>query len=54
MKATQLIQKLQEQIKLHGDCEVWIDNYNVEYQQDESDTVSSVYFDNDEKIIRIY
>lgn len=53
MKASELIKKLQEQIESHGDCEVWIDDYNEEYQRDESDTVFSVYFDNDEKNIRI-
>lgn len=53
MRASELIQKLQEQIELHGDCMVLIDGWNAEFAYDESDYVNSVYFNHEEENIRI-
>ena len=59
MKASELIEELQEQIKLHGDCEVWFDceveleGYNGDYTLKQSDCVSSTYFKEEDKSIHI-
>jgi hypothetical protein len=45
MKASELIQKLQEQIELHGDCKVWIGHYDMEFDCDDSYPASQVAFE---------
>ena len=60
MRASELIEELQEQIKLHGDCEVWFDcevlieGMYGDYTLDKGDCINSVYFNDKEKNIHIY
>lgn len=42
MKASELIRKLQEQIELHGDYEVYVESYNWDFDCDDSYPVSEV------------
>ena len=42
MKASALIRKLQEQIELHGDYEVYIESYDQDFDYDNSYPVSNV------------
>ena len=42
MKASELIRKLQEQIELHGDCEVYFESYNLDFDDGYSYPVSEV------------
>ena len=42
MKASELIQKLQEQIELHGDYEVYVESYDWDFDYDDSYPVSEV------------
>lgn len=59
MKASELIEELQEQIALHGDCEVWFDceveieGWNGDYTLDKGDCISFVCFNKEEKNIHI-
>lgn len=43
MKASEFIQKLQEQIELHGDCEVYVESYDWDFDYDNSYPVSDVF-----------
>lgn len=45
MRASELIQKLQEQIELHGDCKVWIGEWDYEYDCDASRPAHEVVFE---------
>lgn len=49
MRASELIKKLQEQIELHGDYEVWVDSYNYDFDYDDSHGVYEICFDEEEK-----
>ena len=42
MKASELIRKLQEQIELHGDYEVYVESYNWDFDCDDSYPVNDV------------
>ena len=42
MKASELIRKLQEQIKLHGDYEVYFESYDWDFDYGNSYPVSEV------------
>lgn len=42
MKASELIRRLQEQIELHGDYEVYIESYDWDFDHDNSYLVSNV------------
>ena len=43
MKASELIRKLQEQIELHGDYEVYVESYDWNFDHDNSYPVSNVH-----------
>lgn len=45
MKASKLIQKLQEQIELHGDCYVWMEGSNYDDCYDDCTPVLGVAFE---------
>lgn len=49
MKASELIKKLQEQIELHGDCEVWVESYDYDFDNDNSFAVNGIGF-NEEQV----
>lgn len=44
MKASEMIRKLQEQIELHGDCEVCVELYDYEFDYDSTFDVHRVEF----------
>lgn len=43
MKASELIRKLQEQIELHGDYEVYVESYDWDFDYDNSYPVSNIH-----------
>jgi hypothetical protein len=47
MKASELMKKLQEQIELHGDCEVYISHYDGTCDCGHIDKASGAYFDDE-------
>lgn len=42
MKASELIRKLQEQIELHGDCELWVESYDYDFDRNNSYPINDV------------
>jgi hypothetical protein len=60
MKASELIEELQEQIELHGDCEVRfvceveLEGWNGGYILDMGDYINFVHFDKGKKEIHIF
>ena len=42
MKASELIEKLQTQIELHGDCELWVESYDHDFDDDNSYPITEV------------
>jgi hypothetical protein len=44
MKASEMIRKLQEQIELHGDCEVCVESYDYDFDYDSTYDVHRVEF----------
>ena len=55
MKASEFIRKLQEQIELHGDYEVYVESYNWDFDYDDSYPVVEVrdgYIDENSGVVK--
>lgn len=44
MKASELVKKLQELMAMHGDCNVWIGHWDMDFDADDSYPVGGVAF----------
>lgn len=48
MKASELVKKLQEMIELYGDCEVWVEDYDFDFDHDSSFAINEINFNEEQ------